>query len=358
MKKIFIDWNLLLPAVIILILGLTAIVSISFQLGIQQFIFSLFGLAAFLIFAKFPYTSHQYLIKVYGLISLILLILPFLFGSLTRGTIRWIQIGSLTLQPSEIIKPFLIIIFSFFLSQNIKKKNLLHITSYLLLLLVPVLLIFKQPDLGSTLVIIAAWLGILIASKLPIYGLLAIFSFGLVITPFAWYQFKPYQQQRIVSFLNPYSDPKASGYHVIQSVIAVGSGGLLGRGLGSGPQSQLQFLPERHTDFIFASIAEELGFLGSLILILAFFFLLKRLLDISRQAPDQFGRFLAAGVFTLIFFQFTVNIGMNLGLLPITGITLPLVSSGGSSLLATAISLGLVHNLSQHSQSKTSLEIK
>ncbi len=352
MKRLFIDWQLLLPAIIILIFGLAAIFSISASLGLNQLIFTFLGLIAFLVFASFPYTSHRYLVWIYGTVSLLLLILPFLFGTLTRGVIRWLQIGSLTLQPSEIIKPFLIIIFSAFMALCPR------LLPYSLLLAIPAVLVFKQPDLGSTLVIIAIWLGILIASKLSLRGLLIIAFLGLIAVPLSWHQLQPYQQQRIFSFLNPYADPKTSGYHSIQSIIAVGSGGLLGKGMGLGPQSQLDFLPERHTDFIFASLAESLGFFGSISLILAYFFLLRRLLLISLKAPDQFGRLLGTGVFTLIFFQVTVNVGMNIGLLPITGITLPLVSSGGSSLLATAIALGLAHNLSRHTHSTSHLEIK
>jgi len=352
MRRFFIDWQLILPALIILIFGLSVIFSLDIKLGLEQLSFAFLGLIAFLVFANFPYSTHQYLVKIYAVASIILLILPFIFGTLTRGSIRWIQIGALTLQPSEIIKPFLIIIFAFFLSKG------KFVLIYLSLLALPAFLIFKQPDLGSTLVIIALWLGILIASKLPLYGLAAIIFISLLITPFGFKHLKPYQQQRIASFLNPYADPKASGYHSIQSVIAVGSGGFLGRGLGQGTQSQLQFLPERHTDFIFASLAEETGLLGSLALIIVFLFLLLRLLTISQKAPDQFGRLLGIGIFSLIFFQFTVNVGMNLGLLPITGITLPLVSAGGSSLLSVAISLGLAHNLSQHGNIKTPLEIK
>ncbi|MFH0943047.1 MAG: rod shape-determining protein RodA [Candidatus Beckwithbacteria bacterium] len=355
MRRFFIDWKLILPALIILIIGLAAIFSSAPAIGLEQLIFTVISLVAFLITANFSYSSHQHLVKIYLIGSIILLILPFVFGTLTRGTIRWIQIGSLTLQPSEIIKPFLIIIFSYYLSQAKITSKLKTISSYFSLLLVPAFLIFKQPDLGSTLVIIAIWLGILVASKLPFYGLTAIVFLSLFFTPLAWNYLKPYQQQRIASFINPYADPKASGYHSIQSIIAVGSGGLFGRGLGHGPQSQLQFLPERHTDFIFASLAEEGGLLGSLTLIIAFFFLLARLLIISQRAPDSFGQLIGIGIFTLIFFQFTVNIGMNLGLLPITGITLPLVSSGGSSLLAIAICLGLAHNLSRHANIKNSV---
>lgn len=349
MKRFFIDWQLLLPAVIILIIGLAAIFPISVPLGFNQLIFALLGLIAFVVFASFPYFSHCYLVWIYAVVSLLLLILPFLFGSLTRGAVRWLQIGPLTVQPSEIIKPFLIIIFSSFMASRTR------ILPYSLLLLIPSVLIFKQPDLGSTLVIIAIWLGILIASRLSLSGLIIIALLGLIVTPLAWHQFQPYQQQRIISYLNPFADPKISGYHSIQATIAVGSGGLWGKGLGFGSQSQLNFLPERHTDFIFASLAEALGFFGSICLLSAYFFLLKRLLSISLRAPDQFGRLLGTGVFTLIFFQVAVNIGMNIGLSPITGITLPLVSSGGSSLLATAIALGLAHNVSMHIRSKSAI---
>lgn len=355
MKRFFVDWQLLLPAIIILILGLAAIFSISTSLGFNQLTFAFLGLIAFLIIASFPYFAHRHLTWIYAGSSFILLILPFLFGTITRGVVRWLQFGSLTIQPSEIIKPFIIIIFSHFLSVKTIRPSLSTLFSYCLLLILPALLIFKQPDLGSALVIIAIWLGILIASKLPFSGLVLIFCFGLIAVPISWHQLLPYQQQRYVSFLDPYNDPKTSGYHSIQSIISVGSGGLLGKGLGQGTQSQLNFLPERHTDFIFASLAESLGFFGSMSLLLAYFFLLKRLLSISRQAPDEFGRLLGVGIFTFIFFQLTVNVGMSLGVLPITGITLPLVSSGGSSLLATAISLGLGHNLSMHIRSKSAI---
>lgn len=342
----------LFSAITILILSLLSLTAISPQYGISQAMFLLPATLAFLLFAKMPYVLHKFLIKIYAFSSLGLLILPILFGEITRGAVRWLQIGSLTLQPSELIKPFLIIIFSYYLSTQ---KRLLP---YFLLLLVPALLIFKQPDLGSALVIMAIWLGILFASKVSIKPLLVIFLLAAIISPLAWHQLKPYQQQRLTSFINPYADPKVSGYHVIQSVISVGSGGFFGLGLGHGTQSQLQFLPERQTDFIFASLAEELGFVGAIILLIAYFFLLKRLLDITLTAPDEFSRLIASGVFSLIFFQTVVNIGMNLGLLPITGITLPLVSSGGSSLLTVFICLGLSCNISYSRRENKPLEIK
>ena len=160
-----------------------------------------------------------------------------------------------------------------------------------------------------------------------------------------WRFLKDYQRARVLSFLNPYSDPLGTGYNVIQAVISVGSGKFFGRGLGRGTQSHLYFLPERHSDFIFASLAEELGFLGASLLLVFYFLLLFQILKIAKNAADDFGFLIVTGVFSHLSFQILVNIGMNLGLLPITGITLPLVSTGGSSLLATMVSLGLVENV-------------
>ncbi|HKZ34994.1 MAG TPA: FtsW/RodA/SpoVE family cell cycle protein, partial [Patescibacteria group bacterium] len=167
-------------------------------------------------------------------------------------------------------------------------------------------------------------------------------SFVLLVLPGIWFLLREYQKQRIFSFLNPYADPLGTGYNVIQSTIAVGSGQLFGRGLGRGTQSRLQFLPEYHTDFIFATLAEELGFFGSILLLFLFFFLIFHVFETARSAPNTFGVFIAIGVGAMILFQVCVNVGMNIGIIPITGITLPLVSYGGSSLLATLISLGLV----------------
>ncbi|MFC1627408.1 rod shape-determining protein RodA [Patescibacteria group bacterium] len=353
-KPALIDWHLIIPSLFILAFGLTSLLSINSATALTQLFFLAIGTFFFIFFSNFNYQDHQSLIKIYALGCLFLLILPFIFSTATRGSVRWIQIGSFTLQPSEIIKPFIILIFANFLS-NQKTPNMLQ---YFLLLLLPVFLIFKQPDLGSTLVIGAIWLGILIASKIPLLKLLSLAALTILVSPLVFKLLKPYQQQRISTFLNPYQDPKGSGYQVIQSTIAVGSGRFLGKGLGQGTQSQLQFLPERETDFIFASISEELGFLGAAALIITYFFLLKRILKISQSTPDKFSYLTAIGIFSMIFFQAFINIAMNLGLMPVTGITLPLVSAGGSSLIATLISLGIVHNIYQHSSERKSLVIK
>ena len=229
---------------------------------------------------------------------------------------------------------------------------------FLFLLLLPVLLIFKQPDLGSALVVLVFGLSIMFAKGIKKIYFIAGAVFLLLFLPLSWGLLKPYQQQRIFSFLNPQHDPLGSGYHLIQAQIAVGSGLFLGRGLGRGSQSQLQFLPERHSDFIFASLSEELGFLGASFLLLAFFFLLQQIFKISQKSQTEFGALVCLGSGVLLFFQTGVNVGMNLGIMPITGITLPLVSYGGSSLLSTSIILGLIQAAAKNLKRDSMIEIK
>jgi len=357
-RRFFIDWHLLIPVFILIGFSLTILTSISPQLAVSQLIFFIIGLILFFLVSNLHYKIHSYLYIPYMFIALVFLFLPIIFGAVTRGSIRWIQIGALTLQSSEIIKPLLIIIFSAFLSQKNKSSSLKKLAIYLVIFLIPALLIFKQPDLGSTLVVAAIWIATLFVSDIPLFYLFSLFIITAISSPIIWKFLADYQKQRLIVFLNPYADPKGAGYHMLQSIIAIGSGGVFGRGLGSGIQSQLRFLPENHTDFIFASLTEELGLITAFFILAVFFFLLKRLLDISRTAPDKFSQLLTIGVFAMIFFQTVVNIGMNLGILPITGITLPLVSYGGSSILATMISLGLVSNFSSQPTHKKILEIK
>ena len=359
MKKVgLIDWQLILPTLVIVFLSFSILSSISKDIFIFQLISFLLGSVLFYLYSRFNYLNHKALSNLYLIASIVFLSLPFIFGAVTRGSVRWIQIGSLTLQPSEIIKPFFIIIFASFLSKNQDSLSPKTLVSYITLLVLPALFIFKQPDLGSTLVITAIWLGIFLASNLPTLWLIFLSLSFASLSPLIFKFLKSYQKDRITSFLNPYKDPKGSGYQLIQSMIAVGSGGVFGLGLGHGTQSHLAFLPEQHSDFIFASLAEEMGLLGSIVLISAIFFLLKRILTISKHTPDQFSYYICIGVFSMILFHSFVNIAMNLGIMPITGITLPLVSAGGSSVLATMIALGIVHNISYHQDTKKSLEIR
>ena len=353
------DRGLIFPSLGILLIGLLALGGISLSFLSSQLVFLGVGLIAFWWFSRFDYLNHQYLLKHYAVGGLVLLLLPFLFGVVTRGAVRWIPLGSFTLQPSEIIKPFFILILAWFLSHSAEKLARWKTgLTYLVLLAVPALLIFKQPDLGSTLVVGAIWLTMLLLSKAPKTYLVILLLLGGAILPISNRFLADYQKQRLISFINPYADPKLSGYQVIQSVIAVGSGGLWGRGLGHGFQTQLNFLPERQTDFIFATIAEELGLVGAGVLIVLYVLLLLRLLTIASKTSDSFSYLIVIGVFGLMISQGMVNIGMNLGLMPITGVTLPLVSSGGSSLLTTLICLGLAHNISLRQTKDSPLEIR
>jgi len=338
------DWLILAAILGLLTFSLLLIRSIAQSLFLQQLVYAGLGLFLFFVFSQIDWRIYRRFAWLFYGGSLFFLGTTFLFGTFSRGAVRWVQVAGLTIQPSEIIKPFLILFFADFFSQ---KENLdfKKIFLAILLLALPSGLIFLQPDLGSSLVVILFWLGMLFAAGLSWHWLVAGFGGLLVAVPLIWQFLKDYQKQRIDTFINPLADPLNAGYNVIQSVIAVGSGQLLGRGLGQGPQSHLQFLPERHSDFIFASLAEELGFSGALILLLFFSLLLWRLLAIAQKTNDRFQWLVCLGVFAMIFGQIFVNIGMNLGLLPVTGITLPLVSSGGSSLFAILLGLGMIENI-------------
>lgn len=346
MKRIFsgLDWLLFFAALGISIFGVIIVGSLAPGLFPQQVIYLLLGVTIFFAFSQVDYRIFEKFAVLLYIGCLFFLLAPFIFGTITRGTLRWIQIGPFTVQPSEIVKPFLVLFFAhFFESQNISAKKLLIGG---LLLAVPVVLIFVQPDLGSSIVVSLSWLGILVAAGISFKMLVISFVSLLFFVPIGWkFLLRDYQKQRIFTFLDPLKDPLGTGYNLIQATVAVGAGRLFGRGLGQGTQSHLRFLPERHTDFIFASIAEELGFLFSSFLIIAFIILLWRILTISQKTRDSFGTLVCGGMFSLLFSQFFINIAMNLGLVPITGITLPLVSYGGSSFISTMIGLGILENI-------------
>ncbi|MDP4030720.1 MAG: FtsW/RodA/SpoVE family cell cycle protein [Patescibacteria group bacterium] len=340
-----IDWRLIGPLFPLFGLSLLILGGLSLPAMLTQALFIVLGLVLFFLVGRYPFEQHRLLSRYYLIAVVVLLLLPYIFGVATRGAIRWIPLGPYSLQPSELVKPLLIIVMADYLSRWRRGFNLKSFLVYLSLLLVPFALIFKQPDLGTSLVVAAIWLGLLLAARIPGRQLMAFLLLILLALPLGFKLLQPYQKQRLLSFTNPYADPAGSGYQVIQSLIAVGSGGWWGQGLGRGSQSQLQFLPENHTDFIFSAVAEELGLLAAALLILSYWWLLRRLLEIAKNCSDEFGRLLVTGVLAMFWFQTGVTIGMNLGLMPVTGITLPLVSSGGSSLLGTMVSLGLVSSV-------------
>lgn len=345
MTKLFsnTDLTLFLPAVFLVTLGGLILMSVSPESFPRQFFYIGLALFAFLLFSKIDIQILRIFSPWLYPFSILLLLATLFIGGVTRGAVRWLELGPFTLQPSEIAKPLLLLFFSWFLAKETGNKRFFTSLPFIL---VAVFLILKQPDLGSSLVVFAGFLGAVFIAGAPLGLLILGGLIALGGMPLAWRLLADYQKERIISFLAPQEDPLGAGYNAIQAMIAVGSGQLFGRGLGQGTQSQLAFLPERHTDFIFAALSEELGLLGALAVILAFLFLFWKIATLLRLAQENFEKVFLGGAFLTIFFQAVVNIGMNLGLLPITGIPLPFVSSGGSSLLAMSIILGICSSIS------------
>jgi rod shape determining protein RodA len=266
------------------------------------------------------------------IVSCVLLLLPIILGNITRGSRRWIDIGTASLQPSEIVKPGLML---FLASGSLPYLHLL-----------PVAIILAQPDLGSAFTVLVLLIPIILYTPKLLKLSILLGLFCLLLSPFTWrFLLHDYQKNRIATFLNPTHDPLGQGYNLIQSQIAIGSGGLFGKGYRQGTQGQLLFLPEKHTDFIFAATSEELGLVSILLIFFAYFLLLRTLLNKAFNSTNNRPLFLfTLGITLEIWIQTVVNIGMNIGLLPITGIPLPFLSVGGSSLLAFLFSLGIIYS--------------
>lgn len=338
-------WNtgLLFPALVIIAISLTTLLSLDENLFINQSIFIIIGLFAFALFSLIDYKILKSFSLPILIISIAALFLVLVLGTEVRGAVRWFDFAGTRLQISEVLKPFLIIALAGFLSNRRLTFNTFLVS--LLLIGFVSLPVFLQPDLGNTLIYILTGIILLLFYGMPLSYFLLPSVLGLLILPVIWNVLREYQKTRLISFLNPEKDPLGASYNLIQAVIAVGGGELIGRGLGHGTQSQLKFLPERHTDFIFAVIAENFGFLGAVLLVAAFVFLLFKIYKIVKESDDSFGKLFGAGAFGLLITQLFLNIGGNTGILPITGITLPLVSYGGSSLVSTFILLGILNSI-------------
>lgn len=342
------DWVIFVCILLLGGLGTAIVGSAAPELLASQVVFYLLGLGLFIFFANVDYRIFGNVWRQTYIISLVLLGVTLLMGLESRGATRWISILGFRLQFSEILKPFLLACVAVFLGEKEdsgKKNTLKHYGKAILLGLIPTLLIFRQPDLGSALVYFASLAAMVFVSGISFSYVLIAGSLAAIFLPLTWYFLAGYQKARLLSFFNPNMDPLGASYNAIQATIAVGSGLFFGWGLGRGTQSQLLFLPERHTDFVFAALAEELGFVGATTLLIIYFVLIWQVFRISARAPDRTGKLLAAGIGIMFLGQTFINIGMNLGILPVTGITLPLISYGGSSVLATMISLGIVENI-------------
>ncbi len=348
------DWFIIVSAVLLVGLGLLSIYSSSFGKGDflnfkKQAIF--FGIAFFLMllisfFDWRSFRENPYLILILYFISCLSLLGLFFFAPEIRGVKSWYKIWEISIDPIEFTKIVLIILLAKnFSLKHIEMYRLKHILLSGLYVFIPAFLIFLQPNLGQIIILVFLWLGILVISGIKIRHFLLLILFFLLVTVFSWFTIlRDYQKERIMSFLLPY-DPLGVSWSQNQSKIAIGSGGILGQGIKKGGQTQYGFLPESQTDFIFAAIAEETGLVGVSLVLILFSILLWRIMKLAFSSQTNFPRLFAAGFSILLISQIFINIGMNLGIVPVIGISLPLVSYGGSNLIATFIGLGILQGL-------------
>ncbi|HVN66788.1 MAG TPA: rod shape-determining protein RodA [Candidatus Sulfotelmatobacter sp.] len=389
------DPQLWAAVVALIFIGLLAIFSSTFKSSFDAWFFVkrqllslLLGLGGLAVFLYFDYRHLKKASPYFYTLSLLFLAGVLFAGASALGAQRWVQLGPFSFQPSELSKLSLIIVIAAFFSERRKFNSLWEIGALLVLFGLPFLLTFKQPDLGTALVFAAILIGMLAASDTspkmlliittplvslllrPIFYLWIVYLIAIagylfltrakfsdwalilglnlavgVALPFIWHMLKVYQRQRIVAFLNPGADPYGAGYHTLQSMIAVGGGGFFGKGFLQGTQTQLQFIPEQHSDFIFSVIGEEFGFLGSLLVLGLFALIVWRALKIAGQARDRLGGLLAAGIATMLTFHVFANVGMAVGILPVVGIPLPLMSFGGTSLFVSLAAVGILQNI-------------
>jgi rod shape determining protein RodA len=350
------DWWFVGIVTAIATLGVLTIYSVTYSqpgmripLYARQVIWLGLGVAAFALMFSVDYHKIARLAYVLYALVLILLVVVLFMGKSSRGAQRWIPIGPFAFQPSEFAKLSLILVLAAYYANSPREGWLQRVVMPGLIMMPGLLLIVKQPDLGSGLSYLAVYLSMLMVVGIRSKALGALFLFALMLFPFAWEavwsSLHGYQRERIMTFVNPEYDTGGKGYHGLQSRIAIGAGEVVGKGLYGGTQSQLKFLPEGHTDFIFSVFAEEWGFVGVLVLLALFAGLIVLSIEIALKAKDLLGALLAAGVIGMMAFCMAVNIGMTTGVVPIVGIPLPLMSYGGSATVATLAALGLLLNV-------------
>ncbi|MFH1640795.1 MAG: rod shape-determining protein RodA [Candidatus Omnitrophota bacterium] len=355
-------FRILIIAILISVIGILSIYSSNYQkeekkwqsIYKRQIYWFILGLAFYFIMANLNY--RRLLDATYFLYvsAVLLLLLVFILGAVRLGAQRWLRIAWFNFQPSEIVKLVMII----FLARYFSTKSSSSVTLTLkdsgilralvipfLFIAIPTALIIEQPDLGSGAIVLFIFMVMLYISGVKLKYISIIFLLGLLFIPILWHILRDYQKERLLVFLNPNIDPLGAGYTIIQSKIAIGSGGFLGKGWLSGTQGQLHFLPESHTDFIFATFAEEWGFLGAAVLLVLYYLLIKQGIGIAQKTSDNFARLLAFGISLMLVMQVFINIAMTIGLAPVVGLPLPLMSYGGSSTLVTYISLGILANI-------------
>ena len=354
------DKMLLISVLCLIFIGILLIASAThanipgprrYSFVVRQTVFAVINLALGTYLMRFDYRILKHLARPLYIFNLVMLLAVMFFGKSALGAQRWLQIGPISLQPSEFSKAIMIIALAAFVERRLPKlgsfRSWLPVFGYVF---VPFALVMRQPDLGTSLVFLAILLGIMVLCGFRIRYFLIMGGLGLASAPLVWRMLHEYQRNRIRVFLNPGLEPYGSGYHVIQSMIAIGSGLFFGRGLFGGTQSQLNFLPENHTDFIFAVVGEELGFIGAAVLLLLYLVVLWRGVQIAKDASDMFGRLLATGITSMLAFHVLVNVGMTTGIMPVTGIPLPFMSYGVSSLTTNILAIAVLLNIQLRKQ--------
>ncbi len=350
-RGLHLDIPLVLALVLLSLLGLATLYSASGQdMAMVERQLIRLGVAFLVMFMLAQIPAHhveRWAPWVFGG-GLLLLVAVLLFGETGKGAQRWLDLGLFRFQPSEIMKIAVPIMVSWYLAEHPLPPRPRTCAVALLIIIVPVLLIAKQPDLGTSLLIAGSGLFVLLLSGIS-WRMVAWSAFVIAASaPLLWYGMRDYQRERVLTFLDPESDPLGAGYHIIQSKIAIGSGGLYGKGWLNGSQSQLEFLPERSTDFIFAAFGEEFGFIGIMVLLALYIFILVRGLYIATQAQDTFTRLLAGSLILTFFVYIFVNICMVTGLLPVVGLPLPLISYGGTSMVTIMAAFGILMSIHTH----------
>ncbi|MCY4361218.1 MAG: rod shape-determining protein RodA [Gammaproteobacteria bacterium] len=350
-QKLHIDGPLLFGIIVLSLIGYVVLYSASDQnpdLIIRRSIHLAAALSVMFIVAQVPPARLSGISLWFYLVSLGLLILVLFFGETGKGAQRWLGVGPFRFQPSELMKLALPMVIALYLSKELPPPSIGKVFMVLIFIIAPVLLVAKQPDLGTAMLIAVSGFAVLFIAGIS-WKLLAGFAVvAMSSAPVIWNLMHDYQQKRVLTFLNPEQDPLGSGYHIIQSKIAIGSGGLYGKGWLNGTQSHLEFLPERSTDFIFAVFCEEFGLLGVLILISIYLFIIARGLYISMEAQHVYGKLLSVGVVAGFFVYIAVNMGMVSGQLPVVGIPLPLISHGGTSMLTIMAGFGILMAVHTH----------
>ena len=355
-----IDWMLVFFILPIILAGLFTMKSfVPLEEGVnffdKQVTWVFISFAVFFLFSFFDFRflkRTDILVSIFLFFSLILLLL-FIFGDISHGAKSWFDFGLFSFQPADMMKLILVLILAkYFSRRHVEIHDVKHIFISGFYVLVPMLLVLLQPDFGSAMILFFIWLGMVLVSGISKVHLFLVFLSGVLVFAFFWmFVFAPYQKARISNFINPLADIHGSGYNAFQSTIAVGSGQILGKGLGFGTQSRLKFLPEPQSDFIFAAFSEEWGFIGSLILLLLYSLVIWRILMSASFGVSNFEMLFGMGIAIFFMSHILINVGMNLGLLPVTGIPLPFMSYGGSHLLSEFAGLGILMSMRKYGRS-------